>query len=475
MKMKTIITATDSYKMNHWAQYPEGLEAIYSYFESRVGAKYDETPLFGLQYFLKEYLVGPRVTQEGIDYAEKLCLAHFGDASMFNRAMWEHILKEHDGKLPVRIKAVPEGLPIPTGNVLMTVESLDPKCAPLTNHLETMLTHIWYGSTVCARSRYVRKMFKKFLKKTDTEETMGVALMFMLHDFGFRGVSSLESSAVGGAAHLANFMGTDTISAMEFAMEYYDAGMENLAFSVPATEHSVMTSQGRGGEEKLVKQLIKNYPNGILSVVSDSYDIENFIGNIGKKFKKEILGRDGKFVFRPDSLRYKTDTPEKQMLWIAKKLYEVFGGQKNEKGYITLHPKVGMLWGDGIDPDGIIRILEVLEENGFAASNCVFGMGGGLLQKVNRDTQRFAFKASAMKIDGKWVDIFKNPLDASKASKKGKLALIQVNSGEYLTIPESQLRNESENILKTVFENGELVTEYTFDEVRKNADLKDWE
>jgi nicotinamide phosphoribosyltransferase len=262
---------------------------------------------------------------------------------------------------------------------------------------------------------------------------------------------------------------------MEFAMEYYDAEMNNLAFSVPATEHSVMTSQGRAGEERLVRQLIKNYPKGILSVVSDSYDIENFIGNIGKKLKKEILDRDGKFVFRPDSLRYKTDTPEKQMLWIAKKLYEVFGGQKNEKGYITLHPKVGMLWGDGIDPDGIIRILEVLEENGFAASNCVFGMGGGLLQKVNRDTQRFAFKASAMKIDDKWVDIFKNPLDASKASKKGRLALIQVNSGEYLTIPESQLKSEDENILKTVFENGEIKTNYTFTQVRENADLKDWE
>lgn len=475
MKMKTIITATDSYKMNHWAQYPEGLETIYSYFESRVGAVYDETPLFGLQYFLKEYLEGVRVTKEDIDYAELLCKAHFGSSEMFNREMWEHILNEYGGKLPVRIKAVPEGLPIPTGNVLMTVESLDPKCAPLTNHLETMLTHVWYGSTVCARSRYLRKIFNKFLKKTDEDEDRKNALMFMLHDFGFRGVSSFESAAIGGAAHLANFMGTDTIAAMEFLMKYYDASIDGLAYSVPATEHSVMTSLGRNGEEKLVRKLIKKYHSGILSVVSDSYDIENFIGNIGKKLKKEILERDGKFVFRPDSLRYKGDTPEKQMLWIARKLYEVFGGTKNSKGYIKLHPKVGMLWGDGIDAEGIIRILEVLEENGFAASNCVVGMGGGLLQKLNRDTQRFAFKASAMKIDGGWVDIFKMPLDKSKASKKGRLALIRSDSGEYLTIPESQLMSESENILKTVFEMGEVPTVYTLNEVRYLASLQDWE
>lgn len=473
--MKSIITATDSYKMNHWAQYPDGLQTIYSYFESRVGAKYAETPLFGLQYFLKEYLEGVRVTKEGIDYAEKLCQQHFGSADMFNREMWEHILEEHGGKLPVRIKAVPEGLPIPTGNVLMTVESLDPKCAPLTNHLETMLTHVWYGSTVCARSRYVKKMFKNFLDRTDTTEDTETALMFMLHDFGFRGVSSFESAAVGGAAHLVNFMGTDTIAAMELVMEYYDAPMTNLAYSVPATEHSVMTSLGRNGEEKLIRNLIENYPTGILSVVSDSYDIENFIGNIGRKLKAEILGREGKFVFRPDSLRYTNDTPERQMLWIARKLYEVFGGKQNGKGYIKLHPKVGMLWGDGIDPDGIIRILEVLEQHGFAASNCVFGMGGGLLQKVNRDTQRFAFKASAMKIDNEWVDIFKMPLDKSKASKKGRLALIKSDSGEYLTIPACQLMDEREDILKTVFENGELVTQYTLYEVRENAKLREWE
>src|ERR1035437_6758830 len=144
-----IITLTDSYKLNHFAQYPKGTEYIYSYFESRNGAKFNKTLFFGLQYYLKQYLSGKVVTREGIESAAKLVKFHLGSEKLFNRDMWEYILIKHDGRLPVVIKAVPEGTPIPVSNALMTVQNTDPYLtAPLTNHLETILSQVWAPSTV---------------------------------------------------------------------------------------------------------------------------------------------------------------------------------------------------------------------------------------------------------------------------------------------------------------------------------------
>ena len=450
---------TDSYKMGHYKMYPENTEAVYSYFESRKGAKYDETVFFGLQSIILNYLQGKVVTRELIDKAEKLSTAHFGDPTTFNKEGWEYILEKYDGKLPVRIKAVPEGLPVPVSNVLMTVENTDPKCYWLTNFLESLLTHVWYGSTVATLSRSVKKTCKSYLDKTSDNPD---AINFMLHDFGFRGVSSVESAEVGGAAHLINFMGTDTVPALEFIMDnYFEA--EVVGFSVNATEHSVMTAKAIEGEEDVVESIIKAYPNGILSMVCDSYDDENFARNIiGDKFKQLILERDGKFVLRPDS-----GDPVPTMLKLINILGEKFGVSTNTKGYKVLHPKIGIIWGDGIDADGIAQILEALDKDGWSACNAVFGMGGGLLQKVNRDTQRFAFKSSAQKRDGEWYDVYKSPKDQSKASKRGRLKLIQVD-GEYKTVRQEE---PGEDILETVFENGLLDSAWTFQGVRDNAKL----
>lgn len=464
---KNIITLSDSYKFGHHNMYPDDTEYVYSYFEARTGAKHSYTVFFGLQYLLMEYLQGQVVTREGIEQAAKLAEAHFGNPNIFNRAMWEHILEKHDGKLPVRIKAVPEGLPVPNSNVLMTVENTDPLCFPLTNHLETLLCHVWHGSTVATLSRKVKEQIKYFLEETATSLE---GLPFMLHDFGFRGVSSVEAAGVGGAGHLVNFLGTDTVKAIEVAMEYYDA--EVCAYSVPATEHSVMTSYGPEGEVEIFRKLIKEYPSGILSVVSDSYDIFRACSEIvGEKLKKEILERDGVFVVRPDS-----GDPVATVLKILEILGDKLGYKTNQKGFKEINPKVKILWGDGLDSDAIYDILLAMKNEEWSAANMAcFGMGGGLLQKINRDTQRFAFKCSAQRRGGEWYDIFKEPVDKSKASKKGKLALQCVPGKSLSKYVGGSLKTVKapidDDILETVFENGEIKKKYTFDEVRRNAEL----
>lgn len=453
-----ICTNSDSYKCCHHNQYPEGLEYLYSYFESRNGAKYPETVFATLQPLLIKNLEGQVVTEEKIVRAKALVDAHLGPG-VFNEKMWRYILKEHDGRLPIRIKAVPEGTAVPTNNVLMTVENTDPKVAPLTNYLETLLTHVWYGSTVATLSRETKKLMQGYLERTsDTQD----GLQFMLHDFGARGVSSTESAAFGGFGHLINFLGTDTVVAIELAMEYY--GSDVCAFSVPATEHSVMTSRGRDGEVEVVRNLLKNHPTGILSVVGDSYDIFNFAENImGETFYDEIMARDGVFVLRPDS-----GDPVSTVVRLLEILEDNFGTTKNSKGFRVLNPKVRLIWGDGINQDGINDILGEMEAIGFSAENIVFGMGGGLLQRVNRDTQRFAFKASWMQINGEGKNIYKNPVDQSKVSKKGRLALIINEDGEYETLQKCKGPVEGD-LLQTVFEDGAVIKRYTMDEVRASA------
>jgi nicotinamide phosphoribosyltransferase len=463
---KNICLTTDSYKLNHWNQYPKGTEKVYSYFECRKGAKFAETPFFGLQYIIKNHLEGIVVTREKIENASKVCKAHFGDERYFNREGWEYILNECGGKLPVIIKAVEEGTVVPINNVLMTIENTDGEnTAWLTNFLETILSQVWYPVTVAALSREVKVNIKEYLDLTSESGLLN----FGLHDFGFRGASSWESAGIGGAAHLINFLGTDTLVAMEVAMNYYNADLNGLAFSVAATEHSVMTALGKDGEEQVVENLLNEYPTGILSVVSDSYDIYNFVDYIvGQKFRDLIKNRKGVFVVRPDSITPRHPTPEEEMVWIMHSLWDNFGGIINSKGYCVINPSVRVLWGDGIDLEGIKKILYAVTKAGFATENIAcFGMGGGLLQKVNRDTQRCAFKCSAQYRDGQWYDIQKNPKDVSKVSKKGRLKLTKVD-GEFVTVNENDLGND---YLKVVFYNGALVNEVDFATIRKNAAL----
>lgn len=458
-----LILATDSYKVAHKDMYPEGTEAVYSYFESRAGADYPYTVFFGLQYIIQKYLL-PRVTQKDLDFANMLTEAHFG-RPLLNYEGWQYIVEFYKGSLPILIKAVPEGTRVPTSHVMMTVENKDPQCFWLTNYIESLLTHIWYPSTVATKSHHTLNMIQHYV-----EETGGTVegVPFMLHDFGYRGASSHESAAIGGAGHLLSGRGTDTLPAMVLAMKYYDADLANLAFSVPATEHSVMTSLGPKGEPELVLDLLDKYPTGILSVVGDSYDIYEFTERLGyDPFFDKIKNRDGKLVVRPDS-----GDPVETMVKLSRMIWDHFGGTTNARGFHELDPHVGLLWGDGIEPRGIEEILDATMAAGFCSSNYVFGMGGGLLQKVNRDTQRFAFKCSAQKRNGEWIDIYKDPLDSSKASKRGRFQLERnAKTGHYYTtaLTGDGQGDSPANLLKTVFHGyAGLGKTYTFDEVRAN-------
>lgn len=453
-KLNNIVMLTDSYKIGHHNMYLDGTEKVYSYFEARKGAKFNETVFFGLQYILKNYFEGVVVTKEKIDEAEKFCEFHFGNKNIFKRERWDYIIEKHGGKLPIKIKAVPEGSRIPIDNVMMTVENTDPNCCWLTNHCETILTHVWQGCNVATISYEIKKLFKTYLNYTCDDGEKFAGINFMLHDFGFRGTSSIESAAIGGAGHLINFMGTDTIIAPVMIKEFYNNGNYPNAFSVAATEHSIMTSKGKEGEAEVIEHIIDNYPDGILSVVSDSYNIYRCVEDIyGEQFKHKILARNGKFVVRPDS-----GDPVEVMCKVIEILGKKFGYTINKKGYKILNPKVGIIWGDGIDYEGIRNVLEAIMKLGWSVENCVFGMGGGLLQKHNRDTQRFAFKCSAQFRDGKWVDVYKDPIDGSKASKRGRLKLIRESARIYKTVDINYDCVEND-VLKTVFENGQMINE----------------
>ena len=407
---ENIILLTDSYKVSHHVQYPKNTQVIYSYFESR-GGRHEEVCFFGLQYFLKRYLQGVVVTQTKINEAANLYGKHFGPGTnVFNKEGWQYILKEHGGRLPVRIKALPEGTVLPYKNAMFTMENTDPQCYWLTNFLETLLVQVWYPMTVATNSREQKKIILKSLMETGDPS----GINFKLHDFGYRGVSSVETAGIGGAAHLTQFLGTDTVAALVMARDIY--GADCAGFSIPASEHSTITAWQQSGESDAYENMLTQYPKGLVACVSDSYDIFHATGEIwGKQLKDLVMERDGTLVIRPDS-----GDPPTIDLKLLKILGEAFGYTTNEKGYKVLDPHVRIIQGDGIDIRMLEKILVHINSRGWSTDNIAFGSGGGLLQKMNRDTQKCAFKCSLAIIDGKEVAVFKDPVtDPGKKSKKG--------------------------------------------------------
>ena len=458
--MNNLIFLTDSYKVSHHKQYPKGTEYVYSYFESR-GGKFEHVCFFGLQYLIKKYLCGKVVTQEMIDEASVLYEKHFGpNQNVFNKEGWQYILDAHCGYLPIQIRAVPEGTILPVKNCCMTVENTDPKCYWLVNFVETLLVQVWYPMTVATNSREQKKIIMKYLEETGDPTTVA----FKLHDFGCRGVSSMETAGIGGCAHLTQFLGTDTVPALIVADEYY--GCECAGFSIPASEHSTMTTYTKEGEIQAYENMLNTYPKGLVAVVSDSYDIYNACSEIwGTVLKDKVMAREGTLVIRPDS-----GYPPFVDLKILQILGEKFGATKNEKGYLVLDEHVRIIQGDGIDKEMLEIILDHLKKNGWSADNIAFGSGGGLLQKMNRDTLKCAFKCSCVTINGKQVDVFKDPIDApGKKSKKGKMSVNNVE-GKIVTLCGADKKEEG-NLLEVVFENGILVKDYLFQEIRDRSNI----
>jgi len=459
---KSIILNTDSYKVSMWKQMPAGTTNVYSYIESR-GGRYDRTVFFGLQAFIKEYLLAP-ITQMDIDIADEILTAH---GEPFNRAGWQYILDKHNGYLPVVIRAVPEGTVVPVKNVLATIENTDPECFWLTTWLETaLLRAVWYGTTVATQSWSIKQVIKDFLEKTGDPTTID----FKLHDFGARGVSSMESAGIGGAAHLVNFMGTDTITGILYAREYYNAGI--AGFSIPAAEHSTITSWGRDNEVKAYENMLTQFakPGAVVAVVSDSYDIYNAASKLwGEDLRQRVVDSGATVVIRPDS-----GDPVEVNRRLIEILGDKFGYTVNAKGFKVLN-NVRLIQGDGINELTVRSILGAFMAMGWSADNIAFGMGGALLQAVDRDTQKFAMKASSACINGVDVDVQKDPAtDPGKKSKAGRVTLWQCG-GEWVSAVEQPKGWYDKGIgdfadaLEEVYRDGRLVKETTFEEVRARA------
>ena len=453
-----IILNVDSYKTSHFLQYPPNTTYVSSYVEAR-GGQYKEAVFFGLQMFIKNYLTKP-ITQEEVEEAAIIFAAH---GVPFNREGWDYIVEKHNGLLPIKIEALPEGTVIPVQNALVQVMNTDPNCAWLTSYVETaLLRAVWYPTTVATKSWNCKKVINKFLN--DTADNLE-GLPFKLHDFGARGATTEEAAAVGGAAHLVNFMGTDTVSGLLAAKRYYGADM--AGFSIPAAEHSTITAWGKENEVDAYNNMLDQFagPGKIVAVVSDSYDLFNAIDNIwGDVLKTKVENTGGTLVVRPDS-----GNPVEIVVQTVEKLMNKFGFEINEKGYRVLPNFIRVIQGDGVSQQTIEAILENMKLNKQSADNIAFGMGGELLQKLNRDTMKFAMKASAAKTDGLWRDVYKDPVtDKGKRSKKGRLAVIKDNTGKFKTIREGDLGNRI-NLLETVFEDGQLKKEHDFEEVRLRA------
>ena len=469
-----ICMLSDSYKVTHWPQYPKGTDTVTSYLESR-GGMFKTTLFVGLQIILKNYLQGQVVTEKKIQQAKKFWDAHLGHGH-FNESGWRYILEKYDGYLPVTIKAVPEGTVVPTGNVMVIIHNNGGEPTRwLTNYLETLLLQVWYPITVGTLSREIKKVLINYLKKTTdytVDQIRGIA-QFMLHDFGFRGVSSVESSGIGGLAHLVNFRGSDTATAIIMGQEIYNTD-EMLAFSIPASEHSTITSWGEENEVKAYENMLDAYPVGIRACVSDSYNILRACKELwGTQLREKVLNLNGRLVIRPDS-----GDPVQTLKRIFHILWEKFGGRVNSKGFKVLDDHVRVIQGDGVNYESIVEILDMMVSEGFSAENIVFGMGGALLQKVDRDTQKFAFKCCSISVNGEERNVQKHPLEIDKhgnliqsfkTSKKGYLKLIETEKG-FETVQESH--DEVGDIMLKVFENGVILKEYNFQEIRERAEIE---
>lgn len=465
--LDNLLLNTDSYKASHWLQYPPGTDATFFYVESRGGV-YDRTVFFGLQAILKQYLAR-RVSDADIDQARDLFAAH---GEPFNEAGWRDIVRRHDGRLPLRIRAVPEGTVVPTHQALVTIESTDPHAFWVPSYLETQLLRLWYPVTVATVSWHVRQTIRAFLERT-SDDPDG-QLPFKLHDFGARGVSSTESAAIGGLSHLVNFLGTDTVSGLLAARAWYH---EPLAgFSIPAAEHSTITAWSREREVDAYRNMLRQFakPGAIVAVVSDSYDIFRAVSDHwGRALREEVIASGATVVIRPDS-----GDPVEIVHQCLVRLDEAFGHVVNGKGYRVLN-HVRLIQGDGVNPTSIRAILERVTSAGYSTDNLAFGMGGALLQRVDRDTQKFALKCSAARVDGRWIDVYKDPVtDKGKTSKRGRMTLARdLRTGQYRTVP---LRGGAialdpadapgcEDAMVTVWEDGHLLQDWTLAQVRQRA------
>jgi nicotinamide phosphoribosyltransferase len=468
---------TDSYKLTHHCQYIPGATRMISYIESR-GGKFDEIMFFGLQFLIKETMLNP-LTQEQADAMVAWAEEHLmGNITQDFKIALQTVIDEYDGKMPIRIRAVKEGMVILVKNVVATVETTvpDTRIFSLVSYFEARIQRLWGPTTVATKSYKIKQLIKSYLDKTADDPEAEIA--FKLHDFGSRACVCDTEAAIMGAAHALNFMGSDTTIAGLLIQHAY--GAESMPiFSIPASEHSTTTSEGRDGEERFVARMFDKYakPGALFATVIDSFDAIYFLREIVPKFKQRLIDSGATWILRPDS-----EDPVQMPMQVVRELEKIFGTTVNSKGYKVLN-HVRVIQGDGIDYEQVEEILVQLEAEGYSASNMAFGMGGGLLRKVDRDTQKFSMKCCAVELDGKeWIDVYKDPStydenwnridkETFKTSKRGRLELVRdVNTGEYSTVRFEDVNPFThEVLLETVYENSELIRDQKWEDMKKLA------
>ncbi len=472
---------TDYYKVGHVFQYPANTNLVYSNLTPRKSriAEVDEMVFFGLQYFIKEYLLGyfndnffNRSRDEILrEYKRRIKTSLGADLPTY-----EHIEKLHElGYLPIEIKALPEGSRVPMRVPCLTIVNTLPEFYWLTNFLETILTAtIWQPCISATIAFEYRKLFSDYAGKTGMS---GSFVQWQGHDFSFRGMSSIETAITSGMGHLLSFTGTDTIPAIDALEMYYqaDADIELIGGSVAATEHSVMCSGGKEGELKTFKRLITEiYPSGIISIVSDTWDLWKVCNEYLSVLKETVLRRNGKVIIRPDSgdpVKIICGDPGGSTVaerkGVIELLWDIFGGTITNRGYKILDPHVGVIYGDNITIERAQHICEGLKQKGFA-SQVVFGIGSFTYQYNTRDTFGLAMKATYVEVNHKGRRIFKDPRtdDGTKRSATGLLQVTSEN-GRYVLRDRVSWNEEKQGELKTVFKDGKLLRESTLKEIRE--------
>ena len=475
---------TDYYKVGHVFQYPENTTLVYSNLTPRKSRfdGIDEMVFFGLQYFIKEYLIDyfnnnffTRDKREVIAEYRRRIVTSLGT----HLPAYGHLEKLHDlGYLPIEIKALPEGSRVPMRVPCLTIVNTIPGFYWLTNFLETILSAIiWQPCTSATIAYEYRKLLNRYAEETGMPADF---VQWQGHDFSFRGMSSLESAMISGMGHLLSFSGTDTIPAIDALEKYYnaDADKELIGGSVAATEHSVMCSGSKDGELQTFKRLItKVYPSGIISIVSDTWDLWKVCTEYLTALKDVVLQRDGKVVIRPDSgdpVKIICGDPNGKTInerkGVIELLWDIFGGTVTNRGYKLLDPHIGAIYGDSINLERAEAICEGLKEKSFA-SQAVFGIGSFTYQYNTRDTFGLAMKATYVEINGEGREIYKNPVtdDGTKRSATGLLQ-VKIENEKFVLVDSVTWKEEKQGELKTVFKNGKLVKEFTLNEIRQRLD-----
>ncbi|MCA0756612.1 nicotinate phosphoribosyltransferase [Paenibacillus sp. N4] len=489
MKKKTAYPATllcDFYKVSHKNQYPKGTELVYSTWTARTSRLegVNEVVAFGFQSFIKQYV---------IDYFNEHFFARSREevAAEYKRVLKyalgeenpdaSHIEELHDlGYLPIKIKAVKEGTLVPVRVPMLTIENTKPAFFWLTNYLETLMScQLWMPATSATLAFEYRKLLEEYALKTNGDASI---VPFQGHDFSMRGMGALEAALGSSAGHLLSFTGTDTIPAILYMENYYNADMEKelVGTSIPATEHSVMCAHGRD-EMASYRYLIKEvYPDGFVSIVSDTWDLWTVLDVVIRGLKEDILSRNGKVVIRPDSgdpVRIICGDPDGESEFerkgVIELLWEIFGGTVTEKGCKQLDSHIGAIYGDAITIARCREICERLEAKGFASTNMVYGIGSFTYQYNTRDTFGFALKSTYTVVNGEERKIYKDPKTDNGVKKSqtglvlvterdGKLAFTDgLNAAEYE-------ERKAEDRLEVVYKDGKLARNMTLAEVRAN-------